>query len=65
MFVVDRIEGNFAIVEFGEQFLEIPLSAFKERVKEGDVLYLKVDKTETNLCEEKVKEKMNRLFKHS
>lgn len=36
--VVDRIEGDFAIVEHGEEMLEIPLSELPENVREGDVL---------------------------
>ncbi|MBR3969966.1 MAG: DUF3006 domain-containing protein [Ruminococcus sp.] len=36
--VVDRIEGDFAVVEHRGEMIEIPLSELPENVREGDVL---------------------------
>ena len=62
MFVVDRIENDMAVVEFGETYINIPLSAFKEKVTEGDVLYLTVDKVETEIRKNNLSSRLSRLF---
>lgn len=38
MIVVDRIEGNYAVVFFGEMRRDIPLSELPREVHEGSVL---------------------------
>lgn len=38
MIVVDRIEGNYAVVFFGEMRRDIPLSELPGEVHEGSVL---------------------------
>ena len=65
MFIVDRIEGNIAVVEFGDTYLDIPLSYFKEDISEGDVLYLTVDKNETEHRKMSTESRLNRLFNKS
>ena len=62
MFVVDRIENDIAVVEFGETYINIPLSAFKEKVSEGDVLYLTVDKVETEVRKNNLSSRLSKLF---
>lgn len=62
MFVVDRIENDIAVVEFGETYINIPLSSFKEKVSEGDVLYLTVDKVETENRKKNLSSRLSRLF---
>lgn len=59
MFIIDRIEGDYAVVEFGDDFIDVPLSSFREEVKAGDVLYFVVDKEET---EKRTSNARNRLF---
>ena len=62
MFVVDRIENNMVVVEFGETYITIPLEYFKEGVSEGDVLYLAVDRVETDNRKKDLGDRLNRLF---
>ena len=35
---VDRIEGDYAVVEYGGEMLEIPLTELPDGVREGTVL---------------------------
>ena len=42
MIVIDRIEGNRAIVEFDGETLEIPASLLPSGSSEGDILSLKL-----------------------
>lgn len=65
MFIVDRIEGNIAVVEFEDTYLDIPLNCFKEEISEGDVLYLTVDKEETEHRKMSTKARLDRLFNKS
>lgn len=62
MFVVDRIEGNIVVLEYEDVTINVPLSYFKEEIVEGDILYLKVDKEETEKRKEMTKEKLIKLF---
>lgn len=62
MFIIDRIENDIAVVEFNEMFFDVPLSAFKEEVHEGDVLFLTVDKAETENRKNKNKDLLFKLF---
>ena len=65
MFIVDRIEGNIAVVEFEDTYLDIPLNCLKEEISEGDVLYLTVDKEETEHRKMSTKARLDRLFNKS
>ena len=58
--VVDRIEGNRVIVEFGEEHIEIPLEAFSARPKEGDRLSIKPQEADTS-AQSAAQERLNRL----
>ncbi len=40
MIIIDRIEGEWAILEFSEKLVEVPLSLLPEGAKEGDSLVL-------------------------
>ena len=45
--VIDRIEGSFAVVEIAVgQTVNVPLSALPEGIREGSVLRITVDKEE-------------------
>jgi len=56
--IVDRIEGNIAIIEVTEgKLIELPLSILPDNVKEGDILKITVDNKGT----EKRKREMERL----
>ena len=62
MFIVDRIEGSIAVVEYNDVYLEIPLSSFNCVVSEGDVLTFIVDKEETEKRKSNIKSKLQKLF---
>jgi hypothetical protein len=63
--VVDRIEGDFAIVENGDERLNVPLKNLPENVKEGDILTenFQIDNSEKENRQRKLKEMENRLKK--
>ena len=64
MYIIDRFEGDIAVVEADETMLDIPRSQLPAEAQEGDVLqkngdvYI-VDRAAT----EKRKEEINRLMK--
>lgn len=64
MLIVDRIEGNFAVIESGEEMINIPLSEFPANVKEGDVVRLVIDSNETLSRKKRIDEKMKNFFKN-
>ena len=61
--IIDRIEEGFAVVEAeDEQIYNIPLDAFGEEVREGDVINISVDKNETEERKEIIEDLMDDLF---
>ncbi len=42
MFVVDRFEGEYALIEYRKRIFHIPKSLIPKGVKEGDVINIKV-----------------------
>ncbi len=61
--VIDRIEGDFAIIEAASgKLFKMPKALLPKDAKEGDVLVIEVDKEETEKKKEKIKNKMNSLF---
>ena len=62
MFIVDRIEDNMVIIEYGETYITVPLNTFKEEVSEGDILYFAVDRVETDNRKKDLGNRLNRLF---
>lgn len=59
--IVDRIEGDFAIVQLGEEMIEIELPQIGFDVREGDILRKTPDGYEKD--EKGRKERQNTLFK--
>ena len=41
-FVIDRFEGDYAILERGEEIFDVPKSIFPIGVREGDVVEIKI-----------------------
>lgn len=66
---VDRFEEGFAVCETKDMdFIDIPKSQLPEGVHEGDIILKKengyvIDRNETEKSKERIKAKMNRLFK--
>ena len=42
MLIIDRIEENWAVVEYDNQIFNLPRSLLPKSVKEGDVLQLTI-----------------------
>ena len=60
--IIDRFEGDYAIVELDEwKILELPKELIPE-AEEGDVINIEILKEETNKRKEQIKNKMNQLF---
>lgn len=68
MRIIDRIEGDSAVVEITEEFVTVPLSSLPENAKEGDVLVCeggvyRVDCEATKKRRAAIKARLNRLKK--
>ena len=60
--IIDRIEGDYAIVEIGVgKIVSVPKMLF-QNAKEGDVFKIEIDSEETNIRKEKIQKLMNNLF---
>ena len=63
-YIIDRFEGNFAIVELSDKtFVNIPKAAIPPEAKEGAVIDVSVDKGSTEARTEKINNLMGDLFK--
>ena len=62
--IIDRFEGDFAVCETQElKFVNIPKAALPDEAKEGDVISISIDKSQTDKRKEKINGLMNSLFK--
>lgn len=62
--IIDRIENNIAVCELENgEMLDVKMSALPKGIKEGDVIKLSVDETETNERKERINKLMDSLFK--
>lgn len=61
--IVDRIEGDYVIVEIEKgNMSKLPL-VLVPNVKEGDVISININKSKTKSRNENIKEIMNKVFK--
>lgn len=62
-FTIDRFEEEFAIVELENgEIIEIPRSILPMEAKEGDIVSIAVEKTETEERKKRIQNKFDRLF---
>ena len=61
MIVIDRIEGERAIVEIGGEIIEIPRSELPNGSKEGDVLVFAVNPEAVENMKKDNEERLKRL----
>ena len=62
--IIDRFEGDYAVCETENlEFVNIPKSALPCAAKEGDVISISIDQSETEERKEKIEGLMNSLFK--
>lgn len=64
MFIIDRFEGDWAVIEYGRTTFNLPRSLLPPDVKVGDVITISisVDQTHTEERRQKAKEMMQGLF---
>ena len=63
MLIIDRFEGDFAVVETSDGFVNIPKKDLPRNAKEGDVLNINIDSNETDSRKKRIEGMMNNLFK--
>jgi len=63
MLIIDRFEGDFAVVETDNGMVNIPRSDVPTSAKEGDVLRFIIAEDETEERGKRIKGMMNDLFK--
>jgi len=63
MLIIDRFEGDFAVVETDNGFINIPKTDVPADAKEGDVLLLSLSKDETEARKKRIDGMMDSLFK--
>ena len=62
-FIIDRFEGNFAVVELDSQkFINIPKEGLPQDAKEGDIINTEIDKTETIKQREHIEKLMSDIW---
>lgn len=60
--IIDRIEGDYVVVEIGVgKIVSAPKILF-QNAKEGDVFKIEIDREETDARKEKIQKLMNNLF---
>ena len=63
MIIVDRFEGDKAVLEVDTGHVNIPISNLPKGAKEGDVLRFVIDADETKNRKQRIDGMMDRLFK--
>lgn len=63
-FIIDRFEGQWAVIEYGDDVFNLPKKALPEGSKEGDVLdiNIKVDEDATRARKERIQRMADQLF---
>ena len=60
MIIVDRIEGDRALLEMGGEIIDVPISALPDETKEGEILTL-TPATGDNSATERLREAVERV----
>lgn len=60
--IIDRIEGKMAAAECKGAILNVPISFLPDGVKEGDIIELNINSSETEARRKKAKDLMDKLF---
>ena len=63
MLIIDRFEGEYAVIETDIGMVSIPRTDIPASAREGDVLALGISKAETGGLKERIDGKMDKLFK--
>jgi hypothetical protein len=64
LFVIDRLEGDWAVIEYGDKTFNIPTGILPPEAKEGDVIdiIVKVQDKKTEGRKDKIKSLVDELF---
>lgn len=62
MLIIDRFEGDFALIETSGGIINIPKADIPIGAKEGDILNLVINSGETARRKAQIEKKMNRMF---
>lgn len=60
--IIDRFEGSYAIVEITEGVFEQIPNSLLPGAKEGDIINISIEKTETQKRKEEIEKLMNQVF---
>lgn len=61
--IIDRFEGNFAIVELDDKrIIDMPKELVPEEAKEGDVLEIEISQEKTEELKEKIEKEVEGLW---
>ena len=60
--IIDRFEGDFAVIESNGICFNIPKQALPSAVTEGDVLEISVNAEESEFKEKELKDRLKKLF---
>ena len=63
MLIIDRFEGDYAVTETSNGFINIPRTDIPVGAREGDVLILNLDIACTDTRKKNIEGMMNKLFK--
>jgi len=61
--VIDRFEGDYAIVELDDMsMVNMPKQLIPKNAKEGDIISIEIDNNETNERKKRIKKLMDNLW---
>lgn len=61
--IIDRFEGNYAIVELPDMtFEDMPISLIPSEAKEGDVISIEINSEVTNMRKSRINKLMDDLW---
>ena len=63
MLIIDRFEGDYAVVETSDGFINIPKKDLPRNAKEGDFISVSINSNETESRKKHIEGMMNNLFK--
>ena len=63
MLIIDRFEGDFAVIETSDGIVNIPKKDMPPNAKEGDVLLLSIESNGTEKRKERIDGMLDSIFK--
>lgn len=61
--VIDRFEGDFAVVSKNGALYNVPIKLLPDGAKEGDVICITISPSKTEEKRQEIKKKMSKIFK--